>query len=296
MPWFEDPLDFLTDVDQIRRESGSLDHLTQDEDTARFFRQVRGSTATGPVELPWLDVELAVLIAVNHIPGDDVAIALDYRTSASDPQVVASDFWTDPRQCSWRIIAPTFSAFTAALDLTGPRRYRYVGPAEILQQVRPGHPGHAITSHDDLADWMTQQADQDRHEPFTFVIDLSTTLRLAPRRSEHVVCAGSEPVLSAGEITFAPDRGRWMVSEISNQSTGYCPDVNSWPAVAAALDRADLDHPTAFTYPIIFRRCPQCHQRNIVKDDHYVCALCETPLPSAWNMDQPDDDPTETEK
>ncbi|MFB4295870.1 hypothetical protein [Actinomadura sp. NTSP31] len=69
-----------------------------------------------------------------------------------------------------------------------------------------------------------------------------------------------------------------IVGEISNQSTGYCPDVISWPAVAAALDRAGVDHPAAFTRPIVFRRCPQCGQSNIVKDDHYVCALCETPL------------------
>ncbi|MEU6730442.1 hypothetical protein ABZ917_42625 [Nonomuraea wenchangensis] len=33
-------------------------------------------------------------------------------------------------------------------------------------------------------------------------------LLLAPRRSEHVACAGGRPVLSAGEISFAREAGR----------------------------------------------------------------------------------------
>jgi hypothetical protein len=53
------------------------------------------------------------------VPGDDVAIALDYRGDPSGPCVVASDLWTDPRQCAWRIVAPTFGAFAAALGVFG---------------------------------------------------------------------------------------------------------------------------------------------------------------------------------
>lgn len=293
MPWFKDPLDFLTDVHQIRRESASLDHLTDHEDTAKFFRQTRGNASADPVELPYLDVDLAVLIAVNRVPGDDVAVALDYRTSASDPRVVASDFWTDPHQCSWRTIASTFSAFIAALNLTRPQHYNYVGPAEILDQVRPGRHGRAITSHDDLAAWLEEQNEHEREEPFTFIVDLNRTLRLAPQRSEHVACAGGNPVLSAGEITFAQQQNHWLVREISNQSTGYCPDVTSWAAVETTLDRAGLGHPHTFTNPIVFRRCPQCRQRNIVKDDHFACAVCDAPLPSTWNIDRSDEDATE---
>ena len=117
MPWFEDPLVFLPDVHQMSRESQSLEQLTDDEGMPRIFRAIRGSIAAGPVELPWLDVELAVLIAVNQIPGDDVAIALDYRSDETNPRVVASDFWTDPKQCAWRIVTPTFSEFASALNL-----------------------------------------------------------------------------------------------------------------------------------------------------------------------------------
>lgn len=117
MPWFQEPLDFLTDVRQMSRESQSLDRLADDEASSRLFRAIRGSDVAGPVELPWLDVELAVLIAVNRIPGDDVAIALDYRGNEPNPRVVASDFWTDPRQCAWRTVTPTFTEFASELNL-----------------------------------------------------------------------------------------------------------------------------------------------------------------------------------
>ncbi len=58
-------------------------------------------------------------------------------------------------------------------------------------------------------------------EPFIFVIGMDCALRLAPRRSEHVACAGGDMVLSAGEISFMSEAGRWAVSAVSNQSTGY---------------------------------------------------------------------------
>jgi hypothetical protein len=117
MPWFEDPLVFLPDTHQMSRESQSLDQLTDDEASSRLFRVIRGSVTASPVELPWLDIELAVLIAVNQIPGDDVAIALDYRSNETNPRIVASDFWTNPKQCAWRIVTPTFSGFVSALNL-----------------------------------------------------------------------------------------------------------------------------------------------------------------------------------
>jgi len=285
MPWFEDPLDLLVDVHEMRRESASLDRRAEDSATADLFRQARGSQAADLVELPWLDADLAVFIGVNRAPGDDVALALDYRTGRDDPSVVASDWWTDPHRCAWRIVAPTFSAFAAALGIDARRRYRYVGPEEIRVQIWLQGRGHPITSSTDLSGWLARQDGGERGKPFTFVIDESTTLRLAPRRSEHVVCAGGAPVQSAGEITFEPDGDGWRVSEISNQSTGYCPGPDSYAAVQAALDAAGIDHPGRFTVPIVFRRCESCGQLNIVKDDHYVCAMCDEPLPSLWNAD-----------
>ncbi|MET4927214.1 hypothetical protein P3L51_33470, partial [Streptomyces sp. PSRA5] len=72
------------------------------------------------------------------------------------------------------------------------RGYGYVGPADLAAAVRrPGRRGRAIRSAGDLDDWLSEQPVSERLEPFTFVVDLAGVLRLAPRRSEHVACAGS---------------------------------------------------------------------------------------------------------
>ncbi|MFJ8011155.1 hypothetical protein [Streptomyces sp. NPDC096339] len=94
-----------------------MDRFADDARSSALFRGVRGNSQQAAVELPWLDVEQAVLVAVNRHAGDDVALALDYRTNPADPRVVGSDFWTNPRQCEWRLVTPTFSAFAHALDL-----------------------------------------------------------------------------------------------------------------------------------------------------------------------------------
>ena len=117
MPWFEDRLHFLASVEARARESSSLDLLTEDNASSLLFRQARGSEQAEPVDLPWLDIDTALLVAVNERPGDDVAMALDYRTDPTDPRVLASDFWTEPGPCSWREVAPTFSALVVAFDL-----------------------------------------------------------------------------------------------------------------------------------------------------------------------------------
>jgi hypothetical protein len=61
-------------------------------------------------------------------------------------------------------------------------------------------------------------------------------------------------------------------------STGYCPSPDSWPAVATALNSVGIGHPPDFTNKIVFRVCPTCRQCNIIRDDHYVCALCDADL------------------
>jgi hypothetical protein len=118
----------------------------------------------------------------------------------------------------------------------------------------------------------------------TFVIDCQGDLLLPDRRSEHVACAGGGPVLSAGEM-FLLVRGDGVeVVEISNQSTGYCPEPESWPAVVSALDRIGVAHPGRFTAEIVFRRCEACGERNVVRDGWFVCGVCGAELPAEWNF------------
>ncbi|MEV6840531.1 hypothetical protein AB0N17_39645 [Streptomyces sp. NPDC051133] len=165
------------------------------------------------------------------------------------------------------------------------RSYRYVGPIEVKAAVRPGSGGCRIGSAADFGRWVAEQSAVELAEPFTFVVDVEGVLRLAPRRSEHVACAGGALVLSAGEIRFSREAGRWTVGDVSNHSTGYCPDVSSWSEVARALDTVELGRPSGFTYEVVFRRCPGCQEHNIVREEDFVCVFCGSDLPEAWNVD-----------
>lgn len=161
--------------------------------------------------------------------------------------------------------------------------YIYVGPAEIGARASANSGGSIIETRADLEAWLGSFRLPHIPAEFTatFVIDSTGKLRLADRRSEHVVCAGGLPVCAAGEMTF--DTADLAVVEVTNQSTGYCPEPASWPAVAAALDRIGIEHPKQFTKSLIFRRCPKCGETNIVKDNWFKCAVCYAGLPEAWN-------------
>ena len=122
----------------------------------------------------------------------------------------------------------------------------------------------------------------------TFVIDAEGRLRLADRHSEHVACASGNPVLSAGEMFFASAREIIVVEEVSNLSTGYCPEPRSWYAVGEALDWLGVSHPGRFTTEVVFRRCPECGERNVVKDAWFECQVCGGELPDVWNFETED--------
>jgi hypothetical protein len=164
------------------------------------------------------------------------------------------------------------------------RGYRYAGPALLAERARPGPDVITVTAADVLATWLAGRPPDELNEPVTFVVGLDGRLRLAPRRSEHVDCAAGQPVLAAGEVLFVRDMSGWLVSEISNQSAGYCPDLDSWPAVAMALDGVGVAHPGDFTHKVVFRRCPACGQLNIVRDGNFACAVCDSALPADWNI------------
>lgn len=165
------------------------------------------------------------------------------------------------------------------------RRYEYVGPPELKARVVSGDEGQRIRTSEDLSRWLSARGLEESAEPFTFVVGVDGLLRLAPRRSEHVSCASAQPVLSAGEMTFARTSGQWEVCDVSNQSTGYCPDLTSWPALAAALARIGVAHPDGFTHGVVFRCCPGCELVNIVREEDFVCVFCESTLPRQWNVD-----------
>ena len=90
--------------------------------------------------------------------------------------------------------------------MRNPGRYRYVGPAE-LQDERPSMEAVNVGSRAVLDRWLAGQTRAELDEPFTFVVALDGSLRVAPRRSEHVALATGRNVLAAGEITFAGAAG-----------------------------------------------------------------------------------------
>lgn len=167
------------------------------------------------------------------------------------------------------------------------RLYFYVGPEEIRTRAVGASPGMVIASAHDVENWLlvtAQRPNPDGLYVVTFVVDEQGNLRIADRGSEHVACAGGGPVLSAGEMFFRRSSDGAAVEEVSNHSTGYCPEPESWPSVVAALDRIGIRHPGRFTQEIVFRRCPSCGQRNVVKDGWFACGVCGAVLPERWNF------------
>src|SRR2546421_13106328 len=64
IPFFHEPVDFITMVEAMRRESSGL--LADEPRIAKVVHLARGSKSAVPICLPWLDVELAVFVAVNR--------------------------------------------------------------------------------------------------------------------------------------------------------------------------------------------------------------------------------------
>ncbi|OJJ16431.1 hypothetical protein BKI52_34665 [marine bacterium AO1-C] len=168
------------------------------------------------------------------------------------------------------------------------RQYAYVGPASILGNVDLTQTGTKILSEQDVLQWM-KHAEQElfNHQlTATFIINLQEELVINERHSEHVMCAGGHQVLSAGEITFEIEDREVIVAAITNQSTGYCPEPSSWPSVAKAIKKAQLEGPDYFTNAYEFRYCYQCEHINLVKDQVFECVVCENMLDTHWNLAQ----------
>lgn len=163
-------------------------------------------------------------------------------------------------------------AYVGAADLNDPElfqteRTQIATPMDVLALVRQGQPHKETVSI-----------------TFTFIVDTHGQLWVAERPSKHVSCARGGDVLSAGGMAFDVEDGQAIVGGVTNHSTGYCPEPDSWLSVQAALDRANLSHPGRFTREFIFRLCENCGQRNVVKEDDYTCAACGGELPAQWNF------------
>lgn len=159
------------------------------------------------------------------------------------------------------------------------RRYAYVGPVDIKARSSRGAGCKHVACAGDVKPLLKGES----QTTFTFVIDTIERLWVADRRSEHVACADGQDVLAAGEITLERLPNGVVVSDITNQSTGYCPEPACWRVVAQVLDRIGLLHPPHFTHSFEFRRCEKCQSTNLVKDSVFECAVCGAALSRDWN-------------
>lgn len=110
IPFLLAPVNFLLHVEAMRFESTGWS--ADNPQASGYFQEYRGSR-DGERDLPWLDAEKSLFIAVSRKIGADLGIALDYRTSIEDPRVVASDWWRDKNElrCNWRQVEAQFTDF-----------------------------------------------------------------------------------------------------------------------------------------------------------------------------------------
>jgi hypothetical protein len=110
IPFLHGPVDFL-DLNVFRGKSFPM---FVDRRLGDTFREARGHRLGKRVELPWLDAARAVYIAVSRHDGDDLTVALDYRSDPEDPRVVATE-WVGG--CEWRVVSNSFTEFAWSLGL-----------------------------------------------------------------------------------------------------------------------------------------------------------------------------------
>lgn len=110
IPRLTDPVDFRNWVPQNTVADEIASFSARDLETFKLYR----NTDEPHRPLPWLNADQAVFIAVNRIPGDDVAIALDYRDSVDEPTVVAS-FWPENKYHEWFKVSESFDDFARSL-------------------------------------------------------------------------------------------------------------------------------------------------------------------------------------
>jgi len=164
--------------------------------------------------------------------------------------------------------------------------YFFVGSKELEARVEEKYEGKKINQIKDIYQWIKESNQRIENENIiaTFIVNEQEELVISDRHSEHVMCAGGRNVLSAGEITFNFEKKNIFVSEITNQSTGYCPKTTSWEIVNITLSKIGIEHPKYFTKAYEFRYCENCQTKNLIKEEIYQCAVCNSDLDFEWNI------------
>ncbi len=117
IPWLQGPIEFIEAMHWMVTENHTL--LADHRYDARTWREYRGSVSPDKTDLPWRDLDQSLFLAVNRNPGDDLGVALDFRTSTDNPRVVAS-YWCGEREdyhVEWRLVTDTFSEFLTRLEM-----------------------------------------------------------------------------------------------------------------------------------------------------------------------------------
>ncbi|MEO1518894.1 MAG: hypothetical protein AAFV95_28015 [Bacteroidota bacterium] len=95
--------DKVTLVNNLHKEDAGLSTTSRTNDIQHIYGTYKTGERTDDESLDWIDVNKAILIAVNH---DEEAICLDYRFSKTHPRILATYFEKMPRQYSrWKEIA-----------------------------------------------------------------------------------------------------------------------------------------------------------------------------------------------
>ena len=163
------------------------------------------------------------------------------------------------------------------------RPYKYVGPRRLADLAMSDIERAEPKSEAEFALWLSANYNE-AAVTLTYVVTRGGALRVSDRHSEHVACARGEAVLGAGELSLLVDGDAVEVESVTNQSTGYCPEPDCFPEVAAALAGAGLVPPAGFSHEFLFRRCTSCLGINLVKDGDFECATCGVELPRRWNF------------
>lgn len=126
-------------------EMKGLWQFTEKPEFAEWQKVARGSQSTSKVELPWLDVEKAIVFGGGADLGDDTHLVLDYRSDLHDPRVVSNEYLHDEADAVtlkggkapglvWREVAPSFSAFCRLVRPDG-KNWLSAAPEPISQAI-----------------------------------------------------------------------------------------------------------------------------------------------------------------